>query len=97
MPDVHGAGSQICVVKPATVNKEHSETLVIVERSTGIGIETRELVRDGEKAFLIFECYDGTESRVEIDPAKLRAVVKGRIEADFLYRGGVIKDPRQEV
>ena len=75
----------------------HSETLVIVERDTGIKIQIRELVRAGEKAFLIFERSDGTESRVEIDPSKVRAVAKGRIEADFQYRGGVIRAPQQEV
>jgi hypothetical protein len=73
------------------------ETLVIVERETGSAIELRELVREGEKAFLIFARSNGTETRVEIDPAKLRPVPNKRIEADFQYRGGVIKAPPQEV
>ena len=73
------------------------ETLVIVERDAGSAIELRELVTEGEKAFLIFARSDGSEARVEIDPAKLRAVPKRRIEADFQYRGGAIKAPAQEV
>ena len=73
------------------------ETLVIVERDSGPAIELRELVREGEKAFLVFARSDGTGARVEIDPAKLRAVSKRRIEADFQYRGGAIKAPPQDV
>jgi hypothetical protein len=92
-----GGASLIVNVKPASVNTGHPETLVIIERDNGIGIEVRELVRDGAKAFLIFARSDGTESRVEIDPSKLHAVAKGRIEVDFQYRGGVIKAPQQEV
>ena len=79
------------------MSKKHPETLVIVERDTGIGIETRELVKEGDKAFLIFARSDGTDCRVEIDPSKIRPVSRGRIEVDFQYRGGVIKAPQQEV
>ena len=79
------------------MSKAHPETLVIVERESGIAIEVRELAREGDKAFLIFARSDGTEARVEIDPSKLRAVSKRRVEVDFQYRGGVIKAPQQEV
>ncbi len=79
------------------MSKTHRETLVIVERESRIAIELREVAREGDKAFLIFARSDGTHARVEIDPSKLRAVSKRRIEVDFDYRGGVIKAPEQEV
>jgi hypothetical protein len=73
------------------------ETLVIVERDSGLGIEMREVELDGEKADVIFARSDGTEARVPLDPSKLRAVDGGQILVDFQYRGGVIKAPQQEV
>ena len=76
------------------MSKKRPETLVVVERDTGIGIELRELVREGAKAFLIFARSDGTECRVEVDPSKIRPF---RTRPDFSYRGGVIKAPQQEV
>jgi len=66
----------------------------MVERDTGIGIEMRELVREGDKAFLLFARSDGTDCRVEIDPSKIQPF---RTKVDFQYRGGVIKAPQQEV
>lgn len=84
-------------VQQGSASAGGSETLVVVKRETGIGLETRRLVRDGERAFLIFERSDGTESRVEIDPSKVRTVANGRIVADFLYRGDVIGAPQQDV
>lgn len=74
-----------------------SETLVIVERDSGLGIEIREVEWDVEKADLIFARSDGTEARVSIDPLLLRAVAERQIQVDFQYRGGVIKAPEQEV
>jgi hypothetical protein len=74
-----------------------SETLVIVERDSVLGIEIREVEWGAEKADLIFARSDGTEARVSIDPSQLRAVAEGRILVDFQYRGGAIKTPQQEV
>jgi hypothetical protein len=79
------------------MSSERPETLVIVERDTGIRTEIRQLVREGDKAFLIFARSDGSECRVEIDPAKIRSVAQKRIKVDFEYRGGVIKAPQQHV
>ena len=79
------------------MSKTHPETLVIVERATGIAIELREVAQEDDKAFLIFARSDGTQTRVEIDRSKLHAVSNRRIEVDFQYRGGVIKAPQQEV
>lgn len=74
-----------------------SETLVIVERDSGLGIEIREVEWDGDKADLIFARSDGTEARVSIDSTQLQAVAEGQIQVDFQYRGGAIKAPQQEV
>jgi hypothetical protein len=76
------------------MSKKHPETLVAVERDTGVGIEMRKLVREGDRAFLIFARSDGSECRVEIDPTKIQPF---RIKPDFQYRGGIIKAPQQEV
>lgn len=76
------------------MSKKRPETLVVVERHTGIGIEMRELEREGDKAFLVFACSDGSECRVEIDPTKIRPF---KTKPDFQYRGGVIKAPQQEM
>ena len=76
------------------MSKKHSEILVIVERDTGVGIEMREVVMEGDKAFLVFARSDGTDCRIEIDPAKIRPF---RIKPDFQYRGGAIKAPQQEM
>jgi hypothetical protein len=73
------------------------ETLVIVERENVLAIELREVVKREGRAFLIFARSDGSEVQVEIDPAKLRAVPKGRIEAAFQYRGEVVKAPQQDI
>ena len=64
------------------MNSLRSETLVIVERENGLAIELREVVKCGDRAFLIFARSDGSEAQVEIDPANLRAVPDGRIEAE---------------
>jgi hypothetical protein len=79
------------------MDTKHPETLVIVERETGVAIEMRKFVREGEKAFLILARSDGTDCRVEIDASKLQPVSHGRIEVDFQYRGGAITAPQQEV
>jgi len=79
------------------VSKTHPETLVIVERDNGIAIELREVAHEGDKAFVVFARSDGTHARVEIDPSKLLAVPKRRVEVDFQYRGGAIKAPEQEI
>lgn len=79
------------------MSAKRPETLVIVKRESGVGIEVRQLLREGDKAFLIFGRCDGTECRVEIDPAKLRSVTRKRIQVDFQYRGGITKAPQQEV
>lgn len=79
------------------MSDQRSETLVIVERETGFAIELRQVVREGDKAFLIFARSDGSDAYVEIDPANLRAVSDGRIEVEFQYRGGAVKAPKQEV
>lgn len=76
------------------MSKKRPETLVVVERDTGIGIEMRELEREGKKAFLVFARSDGSECRVEIDPSKIRPF---RVRPKFSYRGGVIRAPQQEV
>jgi hypothetical protein len=76
------------------MSKKRPETLVVVERDSGIGIETRELMREGDKAFLIFARSDGSECRVEIDSSKIRPF---RVRPKFSYGGGVIKAPQQEV
>jgi hypothetical protein len=79
------------------MSKPLLETLVIVERDNGIAMEIREVAHEGGKAFLIFARSDGTHARIEIDPSKLRAVPKRRIEVDFQYRGPAIKAPEQEI
>jgi hypothetical protein len=76
------------------MSTKRPETLVIVERESGIRTEMRELLREGDKAFLIFARSDGSECRVEIDPSKIRPF---RISPDFSYDGGVIRAPQQEV
>lgn len=73
------------------------ETLVIVKRCGRYQIELREVLHEGDKAFLVFARSDGSEVQVEVDPSKLFAVPKGRVEAKFLYRGGTIKAPKQDV
>jgi len=76
------------------MRKKHLEALVVVERATGTGIEIRELVREGDRAFLVFARSDGTDCRIEIDPAKVRPF---RTRPGFQYRGGVVKAPQQDV
>lgn len=49
------------------MNTVRSETLVIVERDGVLRIEISELVREGEKAFLVFGRSDGTGIRVEVE------------------------------
>lgn len=79
------------------MSEVRSETLVIVERESGLSIELREVIKRDGRAFLIFARSDGSEAQVEIDPANLRAVPEGRIEAVFQYRGGAVKAPQQDV
>lgn len=73
------------------------ETLVIVDREGTLQIEIRELLREGDRAYLLFDRSDGTVARVEIDQTKLRETVEGRVPADLTYRGGAVIAPQQDV
>jgi len=73
------------------------ETLVIVDRGGTLQIEIRELLREGDRAYLLFGRSDGTVARVEIDPTKLNETVEGRVPADLTYRGGAVTAPQQDV
>ena len=88
---------ELDVGQKTTMSIQRSETLVIVDRDSGLGIEMREVELAGEKAYIIFARSDGTEARVPIDPSKLKVVSDGQIQVDFQYRGGVIEAPQQEV
>ena len=85
--------------RPAPIRHgEHlPETLVVVERDGIHRIEIREVVQEGDSYFLIFARSDGTEVRVPIDGAKLKATVDGQVPADSVYIGGAVVAPRQDV
>jgi len=73
------------------------EALVVVERDGIHRIEIREVLQDGGSCFLIFARSDGTEVRVPIDRAKLKATVNGYVPADLIYNGGALVAPQQDV
>jgi len=78
-------------------NNPLPETLAIIERDGVLRIEIRQVLRNGDKTFLVFARSDGTEVNVEIDASKLRGTEDGRVEADFVYQGGVLVAPKQNV
>jgi hypothetical protein len=73
------------------------EALVVVERNGVHRIEIREVLREGDAYFLIFDRSDGTEARIAIDGTKLKKTVDGRVPADLIYHGGTLAAPQQDV
>ena len=73
------------------------EALVVIERDGVLHIEIRQVHRDGDKTFVVFARSDGTEAHVEIDESKLRRTEDGRVKADFVYQGGALAAPEQDV
>ena len=69
------------------------DILIFVQRDTGLEVEILELVREGDKACLLFPLSDAASCRVDLDPSKIRPLSHPRIQADFLYRAAVKAPP----